>query len=240
MKEYYGKSANIYKQRKINLYMLMPGIKKYIPKSEHKKGKLLDVGCGNGDYFTIAKNKGYEYWGLDISKDMISRAKKDHPQGKYLVASSANLSKCYKDKFDIIILSMLLPALKSKDAIVETLKEAKKVLRKNGKIIISIGHPCFDHYMQKYLFGRKDVKTNFEGYFKSSTKFQVVQKFDGKPFVFEDYHRTLTDYFNAIVESGLSIIQIEECRPLKTKNISIDASLDKYRLFPIYFLFVCG
>ncbi len=134
---------------------------------------------------------------------------------------------------------MLLPAMESKEKILKTLKEAKKKLKNNGKIIIGIGHPCFNHYMQKYLFGRNDVRVNFQGYFKSGTKFRVPQKFNGNELIFEDYHRTITDYFSYIRASGFTVLNIDECKPITSEDKTINSYLKKFKQFPIYMVFTC-
>lgn len=239
MKEYYGKSAKIYKPRKINKYILIPGIKRAINKPTKNNSKLLDVGCGSGDFFELVQKKGYRYYGFDISKDMIEVAKINYPKGNFSVASTINFRKKIKIKFDVILLSMVLPAIKKKSDITKTLKEVNGALKKGGQVIISIGHPCFNHYMQNYLFSRNDVSTKFNGYFQSETKFKVSQKFDKDNFLFTDYHRTISDYFNLISNAGFKINEIDECEPIKTKDEKINQFLKKYHNFPIYLIFNC-
>lgn len=239
MKEYYGKSAKNYKPRKVNKYILFPGIKRAIKRKGVKNIKFLDAGCGRGDLFPIAKKMGYNYYGFDISKDMITSAKETYPKGNFFVANTANFRNKANYKFDIIILNMVLPAIKNKSEIKKTLAMVKNAIKKDGQLIISIGHPGFNHYMQKYLFKRNDVEVNFQGYFKSEIKFKVPQKFDNNIFFFEDYHRKISDYFNLIVESGFKINSMDECRPVKTSDEKTNKFLDKYNNFPIYLIFNC-
>lgn len=239
MKEYYGKSAKIYSPRKINKFILMPGIKKALRKPALCHAKLLDAGCGSGVFFLIAKQMGYNYYGFDVSKDMIDVAKNNHPDGIFFVGNTVDFRKKIKIKFDVIILSMVLPAIKKKSDLIKTIKESKKALKKNGQLIISVGHPCFNHYMQSYLFNRDDVNTKFGGYFKSETKFKISQKFHGGGFLFTDYHRTINDYFNLITNAGLTIYEINECKPVNAKDKKINKFLEKYYNFPIYLIFNC-
>lgn len=237
MKEYYGESAKIYHQTKGKKYLLIPSILKYIKRTSN--GKLLDVGCGNGDFFILVSKRGYQYYGFDVSKDMINRAKIDFPQSKFLVASATNFSKLYNEHFDIILISMLMPALGKFTNIVKSLKESKKLLKQNGIIIIGVTHPCFDHYMQSFLFNRKDVKTKFTGYYSSGTKFKIPQKFNGGELIFEDYHWTLSDYVKAINKAGLKVLNIDECKPVglakKEKKY-----YKKHLNFPTYLTIVVG
>ncbi len=238
MKEYFGKSAKTYIQTIGKKFLLIPAVSKYL--KGNKKGlKILDVGCGNGDFFSIAKKHGYKYYGLDISEEMLSRARADFPQGKYLLSSALSFASKYDFKFEVILISMLFPALGALDKIRKVLKEAKFAVKKDGKIIIGVTHPAFDHYMQKELFKRKDVRTNFQGYFKSGIKFLTPQKMGSETIIFEDYHWTINDYVSCIRREGLKIELIDECQPdvqLKKVSKSLFAKRDT---FPTYMLMIC-
>lgn len=235
MKEYFGKSAKIYHQTKGKKYLLIPSLLRYIPYT--KNGKLLDVACGNGDLYINAKKRGYKYFGFDISPDMIERAKVNNPTAQFLVAAATNFSKKYNDKFDIVLVSMLLPAMGRFASIVKNLRECVKVLKNNGSIIIGVTHPVFDHYMQSFLLKRTDVKTKFAGYYASGAKFKVPQKFDDGELVFEDYHWTLADYIRALSMAGLKVAVIDECKP--DAAVKIDKKYyDRHLAYPTYLVIV--
>ena len=42
-----------------------------------KGGKILDVGCGNGNLFKMLPDGRYELHGIDFSENMIDEAKKE-------------------------------------------------------------------------------------------------------------------------------------------------------------------
>lgn len=239
MKEYFGKRAKGYKQTKGKEYILFPALGKYIHQSKPSQKKLLDVGCGNGDLYELAKEKGHSYYGLDISKEMIQRAKDEYPKGTFLVSSATDFASKYGQAFDVIVISMLFPSLRSKEDIAQTLKESKKVLAKNGTILIGLPYPCFDGYMQGGLFGRKGVTADFrEGYFKSKAEFTLIHQVDGGTFTFEDCHWTLADYVDCIKKAGLSIEYIDECKPESSLR-RIDKEFYEERIrFPTYMVIV--
>ena len=165
MKEYFGKSSAFYKQTKGKRYLLMPAIRRAVPKV--KIGNFLDIGCGRGDFCEIANRKGYRFFGLDISKDMISYARAENPAGEYSVASAKRFSGLYSQKFDVLVASMLLPAISGKKEIVQILKECQRVLKRGSRLILGVTYPPMDHYMQSFLFNRKEVKKKFTGYYAS-------------------------------------------------------------------------
>lgn len=63
---------------------------------------VLDVGCGIGFYYRLlVPQKAREYVGIDITDNMIKRAKELHPSGDFRVASIFNLP--FKEKsFDLL------------------------------------------------------------------------------------------------------------------------------------------
>ena len=63
MREYFGKTAKGYKQTKGKQYILYPTLRKHIPISKNNNSNLLDVACGNGDFYLITKEKGYNFLG---------------------------------------------------------------------------------------------------------------------------------------------------------------------------------
>ena len=55
---------------------------KQFKKEDKKAKKILDLGCGTGQYTYLLSKKGYEVTGVDISKPMIEIAKKNTKQKK--------------------------------------------------------------------------------------------------------------------------------------------------------------
>jgi SAM-dependent methyltransferase len=64
--------------------------------SGHKKGRVVDIGCGSGILARALVDAGYEVLGLDISAAMIEQARARVPEADFRVASfvSADLPEC--------------------------------------------------------------------------------------------------------------------------------------------------
>jgi len=102
-----------------------------------KKGKILDLGCGNGRNMIAEKN--LEYYGVDFSKEMLKYAeekiKKQKINAKLFQADISKLA-FEDDFFDYAIFIRVLHGIeKKKHAII--LKELYRVLKKGGKCLIA-------------------------------------------------------------------------------------------------------
>ena len=96
-------------------------------------GRVLDVGCGNGNLFKLLPDGKYELHGIDFSKNMIDEAKRTcKTQATFAVADAESLP--FDDNsFDIIVCNASFHHYTNPDAV---LKEMHRVLKVNGKLLI--------------------------------------------------------------------------------------------------------
>lgn len=233
MKDKYKEISKVYSQTTTKKILLIPAIRKAIPSKKRLTGKLLDIGCGTGYFCQISYNRGYKYYGLDISISMLEKAKTNSPKGKYHQLSAISFAHEYKDKFDVVLINLVLGLFEKKSDILKILKETRKVLKKKGLVILGLIHPNFDHYMRRGLLGKKNVKTKFEGYFRSGQRYSLIYKFDGDNVTFKSHHWTIQDYFNLIIKAGFTINAFNECPPSRMKNVS-KSKLKEKNKYPTY------
>jgi len=98
------------------------------PIAKECNGKLLDVGCGIGEFLEIYSNA----IGIDPNKYNVEYCKNLGFDAK--VGSVYNL-KFKKNYFDCILLMNVLEHLSRPS---QAIKEINKVLKKNGKLIITV------------------------------------------------------------------------------------------------------
>jgi ubiquinone/menaquinone biosynthesis C-methylase UbiE len=102
-----------------------------------KDDKVLDLGCGNGRLFEALEKYDIDYYGLDISEELVKIAKKTYPKGNFI--ASDLLKTPYKDnEFDVIASIATLHHIPSKKLRREALKEVYRIAKPGGKILISI------------------------------------------------------------------------------------------------------
>jgi len=118
---------------------------------------LLDAGCSDGFIHGIIKKKGLKITGVDINKSDIDIAKLLNPDNTYIVSSLYKLP-FKNESFDTIICSEVLEHL-DKDYM--AISELYRVLKKGGKVIITVPSSDFPFCFDPINFLLKDKHTNF-------------------------------------------------------------------------------
>lgn len=97
------------------------------------RGKLLDVGCGNGNLFTFLSEEYYQMFGIDFSDNMISEAKKNCGDKASFCVADAEKLPFDEDTFDIITCNASFHHYIHPNAV---LSEMNRVLKAGGVLII--------------------------------------------------------------------------------------------------------
>jgi len=99
--------------------------------------KILDSGCANGRLYEILKEKKIDYYGIDISENLIKIAQNKYPEAKFQVANALNLP--FQDNFfDKVFSISVLHNIPSKEFKIQYLQEIKRVLKPNGFLILRV------------------------------------------------------------------------------------------------------
>jgi SAM-dependent methyltransferase len=109
---------------------------KYFPKN--KKGKLLDVGCGDGVFLNYAKEQGFEVWGIDLDKKSIEAIKRNFHIEKVFPMSLGEFYEYAKNKnlkFDVIT---FFEVLEHQDNPRKFLEIIKNLLNEEGWVVGSV------------------------------------------------------------------------------------------------------
>lgn len=111
------------------------------------KHPILDVGCGDGFVakVTMTNRKGKIDVGIDLSKDEIKFAKKSGVYKKCIVGSVYNMP-FENESFETVFSNSVVEHFPD---LSQALSEMSRVLKKNGRFIITVPTP----YLTKYLWG---------------------------------------------------------------------------------------
>jgi ubiquinone/menaquinone biosynthesis C-methylase UbiE len=130
----------------------------------------------------------------------------------------------------------------------EAICEVARVMKKSGRFIFSITHPCFEWGIVttrgqhigdwKYEEGRENSPERKALYLEVKRYFGIFRCDDLwdmkrllKPFKTTGFHRTLSDYFQALYESGLLVQRLVEPKPT-ARGMSKYPQLRKHKKIP--------
>jgi len=99
--------------------------------------KILDIGCGNGRFLELFKEKGVNYFGIDSSEKLIEIARKLDPKANFQVADALNLP-FPNNFFDKVYSIAVLHHIPSEEFRLQFLKEARRVLKQEGLFILTV------------------------------------------------------------------------------------------------------
>jgi ubiquinone/menaquinone biosynthesis C-methylase UbiE len=145
--------ASVYEQRFKDISLYKTRIDEFCSYLIFDKYKILDLGCGPGNYcYYISKVKGfYNIIGVDRSDEMIKIAKKNFPGGVFNVADIRKLNYT-SESFHGIIASFCIPYLSYNDT-ADFIRNITKILKPSGVVYIS----CFEGTHSGF------EQTNFSG-----------------------------------------------------------------------------
>ena len=172
--------------------------------STHARGKDgVDFGCGTGRSTRFLRELDFSAIGVDISEDMIERARALDPSGDYRIVPDGDLGQFDDETFDMaqsIFTYDNIPTMEQKDRI---LGEIRRVLKKGGIFLNLVSTP--DIYIHEWAsFTTKDFPANKNA--KSGDRVLIINTDieDGRPV--EDIICSDEDYRRAYERAGFAPI----------------------------------
>ncbi|WP_396632723.1 class I SAM-dependent methyltransferase [Maribacter sp. R86514] len=153
----------------------------------NQEKKLLDIGCGTGEFLIHAKNKNWKTVGVELNDQARQKASNKK------IDTFKSLDNLNNQKFDVITLWHVLEHLPNLE---DQILKIKSLLEKNGTLIIAV--PNYKSYDAKYYkqywaaydtprhlwhFSQKAIKTIF------AEKNFIVK--DTLPMYFDSYYVSL-------------------------------------------------
>ena len=181
--------------------------------TELRGKRVLDLGCGYGNFTDYFRSIGAEVIGVDGAQTMIDIAKKRYPESAFAVADITRPLPFESGEFDVVFCNLVLMDIENIESI---FSECNRVLAPGGILYYSIVHPAFYNGEWKTDEDGKTGKliTSYitpgerENHFWGSTK---------------HFHRPLSYYLNRASEAGFMLVHSEEPRAYHeaTKNEDI-------------------
>ena len=129
----YNRIAEQFSSSRYSIWPELNLFKEYIKEGE----RVLDSGCGNGRLLELFKDCNVDYIGIDNSEKLLEIARNKHPQQKFQLADSLSLP-FPNDYFNKIFSIAVFHHIPSKELRLRFLKEAKRALRPDGLLILTV------------------------------------------------------------------------------------------------------
>jgi ubiquinone/menaquinone biosynthesis C-methylase UbiE len=171
---------------------------------------VLDLACGEGYNTRILARKGAKVTGIDFSEKLIELAKREETKEKlgicYHVLDATDLKEFSNNHFDLVACFMSLQDIENYE---KAISEVARVLKNLGRFVFSVPHPCFGTIIVDGK--RTSAAKRYFGIVKYPVQWEMERL--AKPFTTTSFHRTLTDYFDALYKSKLVVSRLIEPRP---------------------------
>lgn len=182
--------------------------------SEHVKGReTIDFGCGAGRSARFLQKLGFNVTGVDISEDMLKKARELDPKGDYCLIRDGNLNQFKNDSYHLALSAFTFDNIPTMEKKVRNFKELGRLLKSEGRIVNLVSSP--EIYTHEWAsFSTKEYPEN--NYAKSGDKVRIVQTDleDKRPV--EDVVWTDEHYQETYKRAELELVQTY--RPLANEN----------------------
>lgn len=193
-----------------------PVLRAMLPALRDKR--VLDLGCGFGWHCKYAREQhARSVVGVDLSEKMLAYARENNNDSaieyRRLAIEDINFEA---GEFDVVISSLALHYVENFEVVCHKIHHC---LVSGGTFILSVEHPVFTALAaQDWHYGSEGERLHWpvDDYQKEGLR---QARFLDNDVV--KYHRTITTYVNALIDSGFRIMKLSEPQPTQE-------TLDKY------------
>jgi ubiquinone/menaquinone biosynthesis C-methylase UbiE len=176
--------------------------------AEYVRGmRAVDFGCGAGRSTRFLKQLGFDAVGLDISDEMLTRARASDPQGRYVRIEGDSFVPVEDGTIDLILSAFTFDNIPTEQKKVNIFREMRRVLNPEGKIVNLVSSP--EIYRHEWAsFSTKDFPENRNARCGDVVKIINTDIRDRRPV--EDILWPDEDYRRVYHEAGLEVVEMRK------------------------------
>ena len=172
-------------------------------------GRVLDVGCGDGQVARAAAATGLDVIGLDVVAAQLLVARSRGGTPAYIRGATTRLPVA-DASVDAVVACLVLEHVSDLDAV---LGEFSRALRVGGRALVVLNHPILQTpgsgWIDDQMVDPPEQYWRIGPYLPEATTQEEVD--DGVVITF--HHRPLSRYVNAAAAHGLHLVQMGEPAP---------------------------
>jgi SAM-dependent methyltransferase len=217
-----------------NDHIERPYLEKVLPDVSGKR--VLDLGCGTGEYVVNYLLKAAAVDAVDLSTNMLShlqaRIKELGLQHVRAIHASIEAFDFPVDHYDLVLSMLAFHYIKD---LAPVFGAVARSLQTGGTFIFNVEHPI---YTAAKLQGwaaegdTGDAHWRMDDYFERGLRRALW--FDVE---IERYHRTVEDYFDLLIDNGFQVTRMLEPEPGEEAR-RLDPELDRHHRRPPFLMFV--
>jgi trans-aconitate methyltransferase len=173
--------------------------------AEHVKGKdAIDFGCGTGRSTRFLRDHGFHATGIDISEDMIRKARQLDPEGDYRLIEDGDFSQFQRGACDLVLAAFTFDNIATEEKKVRLFQGLGGLLNPQGRIVMVVSSP--EIYLHEWAsFSTKDFPENGLARSGDVVRIIVTDHEDRRPV--EDIVWTDEAYREVFGKAGLAVVQ---------------------------------
>ena len=194
--------------------------------SEHVGGRrAVDFGCGAGRSTRFLRRLGFQVLGLDVSADMVRRAREIDPSGDYRLVGPADPTGLAGGAWDLVLSAFTFDNV-PQDEKVRLLRALAGLLAPGGRLVNLVSTP--EIYVHEWAsFSTREFPENRDAKSGEVVRIVMTDVKDRRPV--EDVVCTKAAYRDLYRESGLEVVSSYE--PLGREDEPV-AWVNETRLAP--------
>jgi ubiquinone/menaquinone biosynthesis C-methylase UbiE len=167
--------------------------------------KALDFGCGTGRSTRFLRNLGFRTVGIDISDNMIKKARRFDPNGDYRLVTDGSIGEFTETDHDLVLSAFTFDNIPTKSKKIALFRALASVLDRDGIIVNLVSSP--DIYVNEWAsFTTRDFPENRQA--ESGDVVRIIMKDveDRRPV--EDIIFTDEAYRDVYRQAGLEVVKM--------------------------------
>ncbi|MFZ1947054.1 MAG: methyltransferase domain-containing protein [bacterium] len=165
--------------------------------------RAVDFGCGTGRSTRFLRQLGFAVVGVDISRDMIRKAKELDPGGDYRLIEDGVVGGLEAGRYDLVLSAFSFDNIPGMDTKVRILGGLRGLLAEGGRIVNLVSAP--EIYIHEWAsFSTKDFPENARAKSGERVRIIITATEDRRPV--EDIVWSDQDYRRAYSSAGLEVV----------------------------------